>query len=110
MRRILIALAVVTVLCGALVGCGGEGDGEMDENAGLVPAAMEFQDGAEKFYHGQMTCPVCDGKPIKEELYADTKGGRLYFDKQECVDEFKNNKQKYIEEYNQKVMSQQMGQ
>ena len=107
MKKGAIAL-VACVLVGSIVaGCGGQGP--EDSSSGTSPAAMQFQDDAKKYYEAQTECPVCGETPIKKNLYVDTDGGRIYMDKEACVDAFKNDKQKFLQKFEEKIMSEERG-
>lgn len=108
MRKLVHCLAIITALSAVFVGCGGQGGGQKGQPETKV--ALEFKDGSQKYYPVQSTCPVCQGKPIKKDLYADTEQGRIYFDKQECVQKFKDNKAEYLQDFQRRIRSQQAGQ
>jgi len=107
MRFLTVAGLISCVLLFALAGCEEGPSQEVPEQLG-VTAAIDISDGTQKWYDGQMTCPVCGGQPISGEHYVDLPGGRLYFDKAECKQKFQENQEQYLQEYSQKVQ-QQMG-
>jgi len=108
MKFLTVAGLVGCVLLSALAGCGEAPSDQVSDDLG-VKAAIDISDGTQKWYDGQMTCPVCGGQPISEEHYVDLQGGRLYFDKAECKDKFEQNQDQYLEEYRQKVQRQMSG-
>ena len=101
MRRL-----ILTFLCAGLVafvatGCG---QGDSGGGSGSQPEgrpAISFQDGAKNYDDMQFICPVCGKEGLKQELHVDTDQGRVYFDKKECMEEFKGSEQKYLQQYDQ---------
>lgn len=87
-------LMMVLGLCVA-AGCGGGGGGAQQSPT----QAREIQDGAEKYDPPQVSCPVCGSKPISGDYHAEVEGKRIYFDKKECEKKFKQNSEKYLEDY-----------
>lgn len=106
MRRIIVGLAIIALSYGALVGCGGEG-GKQDVQTPTT--AIEIQDDHRAYYDMQEECPVCGGRPIKQEFHADTDKGRIYFDKKQCVDKFNENRDQYLKKFGQQVQNQMPG-
>ena len=106
MKKAFFGLALLVVLCVGFVGCNGGGS---QEEAEEVPTAWQFHTDQPKAFEGQRTCPVCGGQPIKEEFYADTDAGRVYFDKQACVEEFKGNEDQYLQKLRQGAAGQMGG-
>ena len=106
MKKAILGLAVLVVLCVGFVGCNG---GASQEEAEEVPTAWQFHKDQPKAFEGQRTCPVCGQQPIKEEFYKDTDAGRVYFDKQECADEFEGNEQQYMQKLRQGASAQMTG-
>ena len=96
MRKLMIVVTALTLVGLVAVGCGGqEAPGPGDE--GKPPIAYEFHPGVTKFSEGQTKCPVCGQTGIKEELYADADGNRIYFDKKECQEKFTGNESEYLQ-------------
>ena len=108
MRFFTVSGLVCCVLLFALAGCEKAPSDQVSDDLG-VTAAIDIADNTQKWYDGQMTCPVCGEKPIKGEHYVDLQGGRLYFDKAECKDKFEGNQDQYLEEYREKVQQQMSG-
>ncbi len=100
-RMAIIALFALAV-CFTFAGCGEDESGATASTQG-PPVADTLEEDAFAFWGGQKECPVCGGTPIKAEHHVNVEAGRIYFDKAECVEEFKNNKQKYLSELSQKV-------
>lgn len=97
MTRLLVVIAISGIVCAGLPGCTGENG---PATSGAPPrAAGTIDDGAPKFFVGQIECPVCGGVPIKAGHHVEVDGERLYFDRAECVDKFRENRRKYIEKY-----------
>ena len=94
-----IAVLVAALMGITVAGCGGSGSGSGSGGAGIIREAASIQDGAEKFDKMQTECPVDGGTPIKGDYYAEVNGKRIYFDSQECMNKFKENKQKYLDQY-----------
>ena len=111
MKGRIAILVFSAVLCMGLLGCGGEqqtsstkktkpgpGGGPPD-----VTTAAELAKGqdAQPVRPMQMNCFVCGERPLKADIHADISmgggSGRIYFDKQECLDKFENNKKKYLQ-------------
>lgn len=109
MVRSPLALAAVAVLAFTLAGCGQGGSSQVGEPTKGNPAAAQLRDTAPNWYDGQMKCPVCGGQPLKKEHYADVQGGRVYMDKEECVQEFKQDKEKYMQKLREQVQQQRRG-
>jgi len=107
MRTMLIGTVVALLLCVGVIGCGQEDTVEAKQEA--PPNAASFQDDERPFYDMQMECPVCGGQPIKQELHADTDEGRVYFDKQECVDKFQQNPDQHMKKFKEKINKMMMG-
>lgn len=105
MRKVLIVVAMAGLLCWGLAGCGGEGQ---SEDAAKILTAQEIESEVRPMVPMQSKCPVCDGSPIDPDIHADYENKRIYFDKQECLDKFNADKEKYVTELRQKMM-QMMG-
>ena len=101
MKKLLMTLVIGALLSVGFVGCGDEGGGDAQASGGKTVVARRIQDGAKKFNQFQLRCPVCKGKPIKGEFHYDLEEGRqqgrVYFDKKECVEKFKQNPSKYLQ-------------
>ena len=100
MTRLAIAAVVAAALAFACVGCG---ESAYEDTGSGIQFAATIEDGADKYNPNQNRCPVCGEQPIKGEFYADTEQGRVYFDKQECADKFKDDPQKYLKQMQQKM-------
>lgn len=96
-----LLMAVVLLMGGILVGCGDSGPSSSDAEGHTVLTADGINDGATPMVGQQTKCPVC-GEPIKSEVHTESKEERVYFDKQECLEKWKQNPQKY----KQKLMDQ----
>lgn len=98
MSHKIASIAVVFMLALTFVvfqGCGQQGSSGGGDNT--ADRAMYIQDGAEKYFAHQASCPVCGGRPLRSDLHVDVNGKRVYFDKSECVDKFKNDRATYLE-------------
>ena len=102
MRSIMIILAVGAALSLAVAGCGQGGGGE-GESQDII-SALQIQDGSTPYNERQFTCPVCGGKPISPDYYADVNGKRIYFDKEECAEKFKQDPETHLKQYRQEMM------
>ena len=98
---ILAVLAATVTFC--LAGCG---QSAYEDTSSGIQFAATIEDGANKWNPNQNKCPVCEGQPIKGEFYVDTDNGRVYFDKQECVDKFKDDPQKFLQQQQQQMRGQ----
>lgn len=115
MKNKLAVLVVSAALCVSVLGCGGEQQASSGKKAKRGPAggppdvttaAQLAQDqDAEPLEAMQMNCIVCGERPLKGDIHADismgNRRGRLYFDKQECLDKFQEDKQKYLQRMGQ---------
>ena len=97
-RNTILAVLLVGAIGIMAVSCG-SGSSDDDSGKGIVREAASIQDGAEKYDNMQMECPVCGGKPIKGEFYADVDGKRIYFDKESCMNDFKQDPQTHLKAY-----------
>lgn len=101
MKKTLTVLALLAIVCVAVAGCeeGGGGGGSGEPEAHALKFAKE--QGVQPLEMSQHLCPVCDGKPIKKNLYHDLQRGgqqaRVWFDKQECLDKFEENPGQYLQ-------------
>jgi len=93
--RIAVALCLAAACGFVFAGCGGGGAGPQDR----PNQARQIEDGADKYDPMQVSCPVCDTQSISGDYYADVDGKRIYFDKQECEDKFKENPQQYLQDF-----------
>ena len=98
MKKFLPITIVLALCCLITVSC--EKGGTAPEGKEIT-TAVQFKDGADKYFMYQHKCPVCDGEPIEEDYYADTERGRVYFDKEECRDKFKANSEKFLKKLNE---------
>lgn len=101
-RTALLAAVVALALAFGMVGCG-DSEADMEEETGGFVAAMDLDDNAPEYYPAQSLCPVCGGKPIKKDFYVETNKGRIYFDKKECEETFKGDKDKYMKEFQNQI-------
>jgi len=115
MKRTFGILVLAAVLCLGVMGCGGEQQSSSAKKtkpgAGGGPpdvttaADLAQEQDAQPINPMQMNCIVCGERPLKGDLHADVtvgnQRGRLYFDKQECLDEFEQNQQKYLDRLTQ---------
>lgn len=98
--RILTVFAVLALLCAGLAGCDGSSGVTGPEEG--PPAAYQFHHDTPKLIEDQTECIVCRETPIKENLYEDWGPGlRVYFDKQECKEEFQQNPDQYVNQFRQ---------
>ena len=101
MTRLLVVTVILTVVLGGFAGC--DGDDGVGMSGRPPRAAGTIEDGKQKFFVGQIECPVCGGQPIKAEHHAQVDGRRLYFDRAECADKFESERQRYLREYCDKM-------
>lgn len=108
-KKLAVGAVALVLAASVFVGCGGDGNGGAPgTKTGVANIAMEFDDDAKKFFPYQQKCPV-DGGTIKQEFHADVNGKRVYFDKQECVDKFKQNQDEYLPELRKQMESYMRG-
>jgi len=100
MRKVLLAGVVLALVCVGIVGCEKGGTAPQGEE---IPTAVQFKDGADKYFMYQHKCPVCDGQPLSADYYVDTEKGRVYFDKQECAEQFKANKEEMLKKLEKQI-------
>jgi len=100
----LIVVAVIVLLLTGFAGCGQDASSEEKDPV----TAMSIDDNAPNFYEDQIECPVCGGQPINAEYYVDAVRGRVYFDKKECMEKFKEDQAKYIQEWLQRIDERRM--
>lgn len=105
MKKLILACAVLGLLCVFLTACGKQEQTGSDR----AVEAMMLHPGTPKYFEMQTTCPVCDGIPISEDYYVDIDGRRLYFDKAECKQKFEGNQEQYLKEYKEKANKAMMG-
>ena len=111
MKKILIAMMCMClgVFFLSAVGCGQESTSTTTA-PDRPKMAYDFRDGAPNYYDEQKSCPVCGTESIKEDIYVDLQGKRVYFDKQECADKFEGDAQKYIQEWMNRIQEEQQEQ
>ncbi len=100
MRKVLLAGVVLALICVGMAGCEKGGTAPEGEE---ISTAVQIKDGADKYFMYQHKCPVCGSEPISGDYYADTEKGRIYFDKQECLDEFNSNKEEVIKKLEKQI-------
>ena len=90
---------VTLALCvGMVAGCGQDGRSSGAEKAPpLYLRAADIKDGAPKYFPEQGQCPVCPTSELREKIYVDVDGKRIYFDSEECRKKFKQNRSKYLQ-------------
>ena len=115
MKGRIAILVVSAMLCIGVLGCGGEQQTNSAEKtkpgAGGGPpdvttaADLAQEQDVQPLRQMQMNCIVCGERPLKGDFHADVnaggRSGRLYFDKQGCLDKFQENTQKYLERMGQ---------
>ena len=101
MKKLLVGIFAVALLGAVLTGCkqGNNGSGGGGDAKAAAGPAISIKDGAKKYDKYQGNCPVCGKGPISPDYYADTDNGRIYFDREQCMKKFKEDPQKYLEEY-----------
>lgn len=100
MKRIVVIVALTGLVAGFAAGCGGSGsDMASGEPEGRPAIALEPDQN--HYYDYQFRCPVCGKEGLKAEFHAETDQGRIYFDRQECMQTFKQDAQKYLKQYQQ---------
>ena len=102
MKYIGVGLSVLVVAGIMAVGCGAGGSEAPKTN----PTALQFHPKKAKFFEGQRECPVCGQQPIKEQFHVDTDAGRVYFDKEKCVQQFTQNEEEYLQKVRQQARQQ----
>jgi len=109
MKKLLSSIALILLVAG-LAGCdSGTPTGPDPGEGGRPVTAADIEDDTNKYLDTQKACPVCGGTPIKGEYYVDLPQGRVYFDKQECRNEFEQNQDQYLQEWHQRLTEQQAG-
>ena len=93
-----IGLVVVVLVVAAGQGCTQEGG----SGGGQSTRAMYIEDGADKYFAYQTKCPVCGEASLDPTHYVDVEGERIYFDKAECVKQFKDDRSTYLDKLNAK--------
>ncbi len=97
MKKIYVLVVVLAAACFVVSGCGKEKDGG-GAAPKTLPRADAILDGEPKYFKYQEQCPVCGADRMSPKHYADVEGKRIYFDSQECVEKFKKNQSKYLQE------------
>ena len=100
MKKVLLAGVMLALVCAGIMGCEKGGSAPEGEE---IPTAFTFKDGTEKYFMYQHKCPVCDGQPLQGEFYVDTEKGRVYFDKQECKEQFEANKEEMLKKLEKQI-------
>ena len=98
-RAICVLIAVIAVGVFASLGCSGGGGGTEPTRA------MDIKDGSTKYYPRQYRCPVCGNVGLNKEQHVDIDGKRIYFDKAECIDKFKQDRQKYLKRLQNQMLA-----
>lgn len=99
-QRILLTLMVFGLVMVFFTACGKQGDTQGNPNPKFHGPARAIDDGAKKYDPLQGNCPVCNKGPINPDFYHDVEGGgRIYFDREECMKKFKENPQEYLKDY-----------
>lgn len=91
----LLAIAGLFVCGFLMVGCGDDPTGGRTGDQ-VETRARYIEDGATKYNPDQKQCPVCGAPDLHADQYVDVDGKRVYFDKQECREEFEQNQSKYL--------------
>lgn len=95
--RLPVAVVAMVVACACLSACEpGQPSGGTDLEASM---AKYIKDGESKYYPAQGKCIVCESPRLNGKYYVEEDGKRIYFDKQACVDKFKANRSKYLQEF-----------
>ncbi len=89
-----VLLGAVLLACAIAAGCGGNGGNGEEPKGHLVAGGIG--DGVSAAVPAQTECPVC-GAPITDEAYVDMDEGRVYFDSEECAQEWEQDPQQYRE-------------
>ena len=87
-------VALVFLGAGFMAGCGDGVGGRAGDKKEI--RAKYIEDGAPKYFPEQRACPVCGKGPLFETHHVDVDGKRIYFDSEECVEKFKENKSQYV--------------
>lgn len=98
-RVVYVAFALVALVCFASLGCSGGGGGAEPTRA------MDIEDGSTKYFPRQYRCPVCGNVGLSKDQHVDLDGKRLYFDKVKCIDEFKQDRQKYLKRLQNQMLA-----
>lgn len=100
MKHVALAVIAVALIFAVTTSCG---KGPSFEEDG-PPAAYLWHPEVPKVKEDQTHCPVCGETPLKKELHTDVGAGfRIYFDKQECLDKFKENPEEGLKKFKQQV-------
>jgi len=96
MRRgnLVVLLGAVLLACAFAAGCGGKGGNGEEPKGHLVAGGIG--DGAGAAVPAQTECPIC-GAPITDEAHVDTNNGRVYFDREECAQQWERDPEQYRE-------------
>jgi hypothetical protein len=98
-HTIVMVMAVIALACFASFGCGGGGGGTEPTRA------MDIEDGSEKYFPRQYRCPVCGNVGLSKDQYVDIDGKRLYFDRAQCIDDFEQDRQKYLKRLQNQMLA-----
>ena len=95
-RAVMAGLAALALCVGMVAGCG-DGQSSRENNKQRPASAEDIDDRAPKYLENQIKCPVCEIPKLREEIYVDVDGKRIYFDKKECRKKFEENRSKYLQ-------------
>lgn len=108
-RVVAVCSVAMGLLTMALMGCGDQ-ETAGTASPGKPTMAYEFRDDVPAYFDEQRACPVCGGEPIKKDINAEYQGKRIYFDKEECANQFKENPQEHIQKWMERVQKEQQEQ
>ena len=90
-KRAGMAVLMALVMSFLLAGCSDGGSGGKGRSTMM---AGSINDGATAMNRAQAQCPVC-GSPISPDVHTASEENRVYFDREECLAEYKKNPDKY---------------
>jgi len=96
-----LAAGLLVFAVGLVVSGCGPGDGGGEEGTGVTGVvAGGIEDGAEPMNSSQGSCPVC-GASIRPSVHTEGTEERVYFDKEQCLQKWNENPDKYMEDLKQ---------
>jgi len=87
--------AVALMMTLSTASCDGPGIGDRGGDK-VETMAKYIQDGVPNYNDEQKQCPICGAPGLHADQFVDVEGKRIYFDKKECVQKFKENQSAYL--------------